>query len=224
MPMPEKKEFMRLRFKVEDADDDGNTGRVKGLASTFGNIDLGLDVIERGAFKKTIKDNGGAFPKLLDHDPGQPAGYSRVEETDKGLMFESELKLYDPRVKQRYELAKLSLKYERPMGVSIGYRAIKFMYERQDGDANKPMLRRLKEIALYETSLVVFPMNEMATVTGAKAAEARLFALVQRGDYSVEELKRALAELEKERSQAASQETDPELLQSVDRLIRAMRQ
>lgn len=222
--MSEKKEYLQFKFKVDEASDDGSTGYIKGFASTFGNVDLGLDVIEKGAFKKTIKDKGGVFPMLLDHDPGQPAGFQKVEEADKGLMFDAELKLHDPRVKQRYELAKLSLKYQSPMGVSIGYRAVKYAFEKPSSDPSAQTIRKLQEVALYETSLVTFPMNERATVTGAKSRElAALFALIQDEGYDLDKLKKALAAFSKEERQAAEPETDPALFQSVDMAIQRIR-
>lgn len=159
-----KNKFMTVPFEVKEAEEDSNTGFLKGLASTFGNVDEGRDVVEFGAFKTTIAAKKGVFPMLLDHNPQKPAGYQKVRETEAGLEFEAEMKLYDPDVKQRYELAKLSLKMESPMGMSIGYRAIQEDYEELGGQ----LVRKLKELKLYEASLVVFPMNTEAMVSDAK--------------------------------------------------------
>jgi len=221
-----KKEYLGFKFKVEKAEDDPNTGYVEGLASTFGNVDQGYDIVEHGAFAKTILEQNGVFPILLDHSPGDPAGYNRkAKETDQGLDVDGECKLYDPKVKQRYELAKLSLELKRPMGLSIGYTAIKADFQKVMRDGQEIFVRVLKEIRLWEYSWVIFPMNEQATFTGAKAAEwSGLFALLQSGRYDLDTVRKALDDLDRDagQSRAATLEADPEFLQSVDRLKRSM--
>lgn len=162
-----KNEFLTFPFQVKEAKSDENTGFIKGFASTYGNVDLGDDIVEPGAFAKTIQDKNGSFPMLLDHNPRKPAGYQKAKEEQGGLSIESELKLFDPEVKQRYELAKLSIEYGVPMGMSIGYRPIKEEYEQR----NNRTIRRLKEVKLYEVSLVLFPMNEQAFISAAKTWE-----------------------------------------------------
>jgi HK97 family phage prohead protease len=225
--MAEKKEFLAFKFKVEKAEADDNTGYVKGFASTFGNVDFGQDVVVQGAFAKTISDKKGKFPILLDHDPCQPAGYNvKADETSDGLYVEGEIKLFDPRVRQRYELAKLSLEQGCPMGFSIGYSAVKWEYEERGDQGDTMMVRLLKEVRLWEYSLVTFPMNPEAGVTGAKAeAWAALFARLQNGPYDLDRVQKALDALDQDAGQdrAAKDEADPELLQSVDRLIARMR-
>ena len=51
-------------------------------------------------------------------------------------------------------------------GLSIGFRAIK-----EEPDKKNPMIRRLKEIQLFEYSVVTFPMNPQAGVTTIKARQ-----------------------------------------------------
>lgn len=237
------KQYLAFKFTVDQAEEDSTTGYLKGYAAVFGNVDQGLDVIHKGAFSKTIKDNNGIFPYLLDHDPTKPAGYMKgTKETDKGLYYEAELKLHDPLVKQRYELAKMSLDLGKPMGNSIGYSPVKYDFSRQDGDQNKPMVRNLKEIRLYEGSSVTFPMNELAGVTAAKALQAHLmcqtmlrnatpeqikgvFESLQANGYDESVVKKALEELGVALPEppAAKPSPDPELLQSVDKLIKSLR-
>ncbi len=222
-----KKEYMGFKFKVEKAEADANTGYVQGLASTFGNVDQGYDIVEQGAFAKTLKEQNGVFPILLDHSPCDPAGYNRTAvETDEGLDVDGECKLYDPKVKQRYELAKLSLDLKRPMGLSIGYTAVKAEFQKILRDGQEIFVRVLKEVRLWEYSWVIFPMNEQATFTGAKAQQlSSLFALLQNGRYDLDTVRKALETLDQDADQdrAATQEADPEFLQSVDRLTRLMR-
>jgi HK97 family phage prohead protease len=150
-------------FKVDDADE--AKGIIRGFASTFGNIDLGDDVVDPGAFKKTLKESKGIVPILADHDPTKQIGWNvRAEENEKGLLIEGQLNMKSPLALERYELAKTALKLGGKMGISIGYGVIK-----AEPDKERPALRRLKELKLYEYSLVTFPMNTEAMVTAAKS-------------------------------------------------------
>jgi HK97 family phage prohead protease len=228
MPTPkeiEKKEYLAFKFKVNKANADENTGTIEGFASTFGNVDYGSDVIMPGAFARTLENNKGRFPILLDHCPWDPAGYNtEAEETDKGLRVKGELKLFDPKVRQRFELMKLSLDVECPMGLSIGYRAIQYDYVQMGPVGQERTVRRLKEIQLFEYSPVMFPMNDEAGITGAKAAAmATLFARLQKPPYDLEVIKKALEELNQDAGEPrpAKDETDPALRHSVDRLLAA---
>src|SRR6266566_5269881 len=60
-----------VRLQIKSLDE---AGRFVGLASTYGNVDLGGDVVEPGAFQKTITDRGGEVPLLFAHDSRQPIG------------------------------------------------------------------------------------------------------------------------------------------------------
>lgn len=217
---PKEKEFFRRKFVVKDAQDDGQTGFLKGFLAVFSNTDLGGDVIHPGAFAKTIQEKRGVIPFLLDHNPYKPAGMTTaMKETDRGLYYEATFPLYDPEVKQRYELAKLSLALDSPMGNSIGYRCVKWDYEEVTAEDNLCYLvRNLRELQLFEGSLVTFPMNTLASVTDAKNGELlKELERLEKSGYSFEELKIALTELtSKQVSEAAPPTLDPEYFQSVE--------
>jgi phage head maturation protease len=56
-------------------------------------------------------------------------------------------------------------------GLSIGYMPVKWEYDKDPRDSDekaKRTVRRLKEIDLWEVSLVTFPANDAARVTGVK--------------------------------------------------------
>ena len=157
-----KPEIKTFSLKIEDAD--SQKGIIRGFASTFGNIDLGDDIVDQGAFKKTIKESKGVFPILADHRPDKQIGWNmRAEETDKGLFVEGKLNLEGNLGKEKYALIKQALELGAPMGLSIGYGVIKAL-----PDQERPSVRRLKELKLYEYSVVTFPMNTQAMVTAAK--------------------------------------------------------
>ena len=148
----ETKDF---KFSLSKVDDEAGT--FDGYASVFGVTDSYNDVVEVGAFKKTLKENK-EFPLLWSHDPALPIGIIRGEEDGKGLKVHGDLNLEVEAAREKRSL----IKQGAIKGMSIGYEAIKAPYD----DADK--VRRLKEIRLWEISLVVFPANRKATVTNVK--------------------------------------------------------
>jgi len=73
-------------------DIDEKAGIVKGYGSIFGNRDSDDDVIERGAYTKTIKENGSRVRYLWQHDITKPIGkMTELYEDEKGLAFVAEV-------------------------------------------------------------------------------------------------------------------------------------
>jgi HK97 family phage prohead protease len=217
-----KPEIKTFEFKVEDAD--SKKGIIRGFASTFGNIDFGDDVVDAGAFKKTIQETRGLVPILADHDPSKPIGWNvRAEETEKGLFVEGQINLKTQLGKDRYEIAQQALEVGAKMGLSIGYGVIKAM-----PDKERPAVRRLKEIKLYEYSLVIFPMNNQAMVTAAKSWQDvtatnivdMIFEKANALGVSPDVIAGAL--LKKHGAAPATIKDDPALDQSLDRFLKTL--
>jgi len=144
------------------AGDDDQT--LEGYASTFGNVDLGGDVVVKGAFRKTIANiKAHGIPLLADHVPMTSSVLGTIHdarETDKGLWikakFSSAPSAQDVRTKMlEGHVNKLS----------IGYEAMDHAFEDRDGQR----VRLLKEVKLWETSGVVFPMNPEAAIASVKS-------------------------------------------------------
>ena len=131
-------------------------------------MDLGGDVVEKGAFTQTIKHKNGIIPLLLDHNytTGALAGVGFLEDSDEGLKIRAEMPLDVPEVASAYRKIKFMLDRGAKIGLSIGYNTIKAM----KGD-NGTM--RLKELALHEVSITPFPMNTEAQIMSAKAQKLR---------------------------------------------------
>ena len=73
-----------------DADD--YAGVIKGYGSFFGNKDSDGDIITKGAYKKTIQENGERVKYLYQHSMDMPIGKMReLYEDDKGLVFVAEI-------------------------------------------------------------------------------------------------------------------------------------
>jgi HK97 family phage prohead protease len=153
-------EYKAFRLKASDLDE--KTGEFEGYVAAFGNVDHDGDIIERGAFAKTIADNGGVFPGLWQHDVWSPIGASHtMAEDDYGLKIGGRLAMGVQRAREAFELLAMgALK-----GLSIGYLPVKI------GPREPSDVRRLKEIRLFEWSTVTFPANELAVVTGMKASD-----------------------------------------------------
>lgn len=143
----------RFHFEIKNFSEE--TGTFTGLASVFGNEDLVGDVVERGAFKRTIEQNP-EVPILWQHDAWEPIGKGRISETYDGLLIEGKLALGVQRGREAHEL----LKEEALRGLSIGYDTLD--YYQQDE------VRHLTEIRLWEVSLVTFAANPKAQVLSVK--------------------------------------------------------
>ncbi len=130
----------------------------EGYASYFGNKDSYDDIVEAGAFKKTIKENQKRIKVLWQHDIGEPIGKPmHMEEDSKGLYIKAKIAETDTG-KKAMTLLRDGIINE----MSIGYSLIKDEWDRNEE------ARMLKEIKLWEVSLVSFAANDKAQVTGVK--------------------------------------------------------
>lgn len=159
----------------------GEEGVYEGHFSVTGNVDDGNDVIEPGAFKKTIRERGSRIKVLMAHDwskiIGPPPDVLREDAT--GLYAKGRLTLASMWGREAWELMKDGAMTE----ASIGYQAIKSEYrdadgERVEGDEwdlmwRDDLVRHIKEIKLYEISPVPLGMNALANVRAVKAALMR---------------------------------------------------
>lgn len=212
-------EFKTFEFEIKEADEESEFGKFEGYASTFGNMDQGFDVVEKGAFEVTLKHNKGKFPILADHDWSSHIGYNESAKEDKtGLLVRGSVNLKVQKGVEKFALAKQALSLNTRMGLSIGYTTIQ-----ASPDADNPRVRKLKELKLWEYSFVTFPMNIEAMVTTAKslgALDKARFLIKQLIDQniSIRDLEMAL------QLEAAQNDEDPtKISQSFDNLIAKFR-
>lgn len=155
-------EYKSFAFEVKDLTEDGT---FTGYAATYGNKDLGGDVIERGAFAETLKEHGGKVPILFNHSWMRPIGYGLdAKEDERGLLVTGEFTLGSTDGRDAYETAKHAAKRKQSHGLSIGY-----SIRGEDGAAMRGETRRLKSLNLHEYSMAVFPMNPKARIREVKA-------------------------------------------------------
>lgn len=165
--MLQQKSLMLTEMKLADA----GSGSVEGYASTFGNVDSYGDTIMPGAYRDTIADflkNGFLG---WSHDWANPIGTIRTAYEDaKGLYVVADFHSDDESQKYRRRTME-RLERGASMGMSIGYEAKEWEFRAADtpmaGDMGR--IRMLKQIKLFENSLVTVPADAFAGVTGSKA-------------------------------------------------------
>jgi HK97 family phage prohead protease len=150
----------------------GDDGTFHGYASLFGVTDLGRDVVQHGAFRKSLTQRPASRVRMLrEHDQAEPIGvWTEVAEDTKGLRVSGKLVLDTVRGKETHAL----LKAGALDGLSIGYRTKSARLDKAKG------VRLLDEVELHEISVVTFPMLPSATVDAVKSVSSTQFrALVE---------------------------------------------
>jgi phage prohead protease, HK97 family len=147
-------DYLRVRvdgLELKGFDGEG-AGEFTGHAAVFGNRDYGGDIIEPGAFTKTLKERKGKAVLLDSHDSRSRVGIVYLDEDSKGLrVVKGVLNLNKQIARDVYEDMKFQSAHDLPLEMSIGYETVKRDIR---GDT-----RHLKEINLIEVSVVTLGMN-----------------------------------------------------------------
>ena len=154
-------------------------GEFEGYASVFGVVDQGMDVVERGAFAKSL-GSGRKVKMLWQHDPGKVIGvWDEISEDERGLRVKG-------RLLKDVSLGREAMALMRAGAIdsmSIGYRTVEAAPEAGG------RVRKLMEVDLFEISMVTFPMLEDAKVTDVKSlrTEREFEAFLRDAGYSRKE-------------------------------------
>ena len=152
---------------VKSISDIGN-GEVEGYASIFGNIDHHGEIVERGAFTKTIAERGDKVLFCWQHNKHEIIGkIVELREDQKGLYFRAQF-APTPRGQEARELLKMGALG----GFSFGFNVLQ---ESQERLSNGRPITRLKQLRLTEISAVSQPCNEEALPLGVKSVDATDF-------------------------------------------------
>ena len=152
-------------------------GRFAGYASVFGLVDNQRDIMQRGAFSRTLTKRLNNVKLLWQHQQDEPIGiFDIMFEDERGLYVEGTLLLEVQRAREAYALMKAGA----VSGLSIGYSPVRYHIDADTG------VRHLSEVDLWEVSLVTFPANAAAGVTVVKQAEPILT------NYEIEQWNQAL--------------------------------
>lgn len=160
--------FREVKFAAPDSME------FSGYGAAFGNVDSYGDVIAPGAFGETLhkSQTSGIWPAMLSQHGGMgltaedmtPVGvWAELAEDGNGLISKGVLA---PTVRGQ-ELHTLMKMKPRPAidGLSIGYIAKKWTPRSKPDEPR----RVLHEVDLMEISLVTFPANGKARITGVKS-------------------------------------------------------
>jgi HK97 family phage prohead protease len=184
-----------MEFKdviVTQVKQEGDQGIIEGFAAIMGNVDHQGDRIHLGAFSKTLSEPPDGLPQLLgwQHNLDIPFGrtvslkevgrdelpaeiLARAPDATGGLKFQAKIAMSSSTNKER--LALMKDETEVMKGSSIGFDTIKaeFSVDRSDG-AQETHIREIREVRLWEVSVVALGANSAAAVTSAKDKEGNV--------------------------------------------------
>lgn len=172
--MKDTLQFKNFEIQETKKEDDGRL-TITGYGAYFGNVDSYGDIIERGAFSKTLNERKGRIAFCYQHDIWNPIG--KIEdciEDDKGLKLTVKLSAAEDDIQTKVREGILK-------EMSIGYRTINSRSEVRDGVE----VNVLSEIKLIEVSLVTVAANPLAVIESMKAEE--------KTNYIEQEFNRVLA-------------------------------
>ena len=162
VPQDEKRTVVYSNMEARAEGENGNT--LVGYAAMFDmpSVDMGFtEYVSRGAFTKTLKD-GADVRLLLDH-VGAPlartrSGTLRLSEDERGLRVEADLDPTNPLA----QTVLSALRRGDMNQMSFAFRTIRDSWSK-DGS-----VRELREVQLYDVSVVTFPAYE-STVAEVRA-------------------------------------------------------
>jgi len=165
----EKRTFLLTNLEIRKKGDDGPT-MIYGHAAVFDVIGDGgwfREKIEKGAFATSILSDD--IRGLYNHDPNYVLGRNKsgtlqLSEDDRGLYFE----VTPPNTQWARDLMVSVERRDITQG-SFGFRTIRDEWEY--GDGQEQDLRTLKEVKLFDVSLVTYPFYEQTDVAVRSHAE-----------------------------------------------------
>lgn len=182
------KKRLDIPFEIKSISD---TGAFTGYGSVFGVKDSYSDIVIKGAFTNSLNKwkEKGRLPALLwQHKMDEPIGYyTKMVEDDNGLYLEGQLLIDDDPLAKR---AHAHMKAKSLSGLSIGYILNDYDYDKEKSAFI------LKDISLWEVSVVTFPANDEARIDNVKS-------IFESGDIPPpKEIERVLRDVGLSRTQA----------------------
>lgn len=145
--------------RVMEVKEVNETGSFEGLASVYGNVDLGADIVEPGAFKEFAFTKDRKIRIFDGHNTRLPVGKGEVMDSHLGLVIRGQLNLKVSRARDVHELMKDGI----IDGLSVGFDILPDGQSvREDG------VRLIKAAKLWEVSVTPFPMNPLTLVSSVK--------------------------------------------------------
>ena len=152
-------EFKSVKFEAAEIDPDERT--FEGYAAAYGNVDSDNDIIEMNAFAKSIKEGFPAkrIKVLWQHKTDTPIGLPvEMREDSKGLWVKSKIS----------RTAKGDEAIELMRDGVIDRMSVGFSIPGGKSQISSKGIRHIYEGKLFEYSLVTWPANDQAVITGVK--------------------------------------------------------
>lgn len=160
--------YKKFPFEITETKElkteEGHYGIIKGYASTYGNVDRGGDIVRAGAFTNSLeryKIERRPIKMQYQHSMYEIIGgfpCDEITEDEKGLFVTGYINLDVQRGREVYALAKQGVLSDMSIGFSI---------HENERLSNGNLL--LKELELWEISVVGEPMNTEAKITMVKS-------------------------------------------------------
>lgn len=154
-------------------------GEFIAYASVFGNKDSYGDVVVKGAFSNTLQawqGKGVPIPLLWGHNTADPdfnvGEILTAEEDERGLKVHGRLDMESPKAAQTYRL----LKSGRVNQMSFAYAVLDGAYVEQNSEGKKDAFFELRELDLFEVSIVPIGANQETEILAVKSAAGALRA------------------------------------------------
>lgn len=155
------KKRLDIPFEIKSISD---SGAFTGYGSVFGVKDSYSDIVIKGAFTNSLNQwkEKGRLPALLwQHKMDEPIGYyTKMVEDENGLYLEGQLLIDDDPLAKR---AHAHMRAKSLSGLSIGYVLNDYDYDKEKSAFI------LKDIDLWEVSVVTFPANDEARIDNVKS-------------------------------------------------------
>lgn len=153
-------EYKSIQLKLDDIHRDGEYLYIEAYASVFGNVDSYRDIVDKGAFARTI--NGDNRPRIkfcYQHDLKDVRGkIMDIQEDEYGL----KCTIRTSRTQKGQELA-IQIEDGELFELSIGYNT-------KESDVIDG-IRHIKEVELIEVSIVSRAANPKAVITDSERKE-----------------------------------------------------
>ena len=162
-----------MDFKIKNTlgefkDMDSKQGIVSGYLSIFDNKDSDGDVIVKGAYSKTLKENSSRIAYLWQHQIDKPIGkFMELYEDSKGLAYVAKMS-QSTLGKDAFTLMEEGIVKENSVGFKIvqGKKMDEFY--------------QINEIKLYEGSAVTLAANSSAMIEGVKSEVEKQSILIEK--------------------------------------------
>lgn len=173
--MKQQFEYKTFEVKSIDFNSESNEMFIEGYASNFGNKDEKQmtyipdlqdwspcsDIVNKGAFKKTLSERKGRIAFCKNHDIEDAKGkIIELKEDEIGLFVKIRISDAEPELKTK-------IREEIYTEFSIGFKTLKATYEKtKDG-----YVRNILEVKLYEVSIVTIARNDKSKITDVKSIQ-----------------------------------------------------